>query len=84
MRTELRGLLVELRGRVPDPGLLPDPDAKPQRPDLKERAALWDLAVKVARELGTEVDDRSVDPPGTHDPSPRKRRRPRVDYGPDK
>ncbi len=41
---------------------------------------MWDLAIKVARELGTEVNDPG---PGADSPAPapRTRRRGRIDYG---
>lgn len=57
MRAELRQLLVELRGRPPAPGLgLTGEAPAAVRPALAERAKLWDLAIKLGRELGTEVD----------------------------
>ncbi len=63
MRDELSALLDDIRGRVPDPGLhlLDDAIARGDvaeriRPPLKERAPLWDLAIKIGRELGTAVD----------------------------
>ncbi len=87
MRDELSTLLDDLRGRLPDPGLglLDDAIARGDvveriRPALKERAPMWDLAIKVARELGTEVNDPG---PGADSPAPapRTRRRGRIDYG---
>lgn len=86
MRDELTALLDEIRGREPDPGLglLADAIARGDvvariRPPLKDRSPMWDLAIKLMRELGTEVDER----PGADStaPAPRLRRRGRVDYG---
>lgn len=56
MRDELRELLVEIRGRPLPPGLGLTPDAPAKRPSIAERGRLWDLAVKLARELATEID----------------------------
>jgi hypothetical protein len=84
MRAELRAVLGELEGVDPPPGL--DLDGKPperQRPKLDVRMKLWDLAIKVGRELGAAID---ADPPAT-DGKPQttpKRSRARVDYGPDR
>ena len=82
MRAELRTLLGDIHGRVPDPGLL-DGVAPAERvqPSLKERAPMWDLAIKIGRELGTSIDPGRApggDPPST--PSPR-RRTSRIDFG---
>jgi hypothetical protein len=56
MRTEVRALLVELAG-VPDPaGLLPDVAPIVKRPSQADRTRIWDLLIKLGRELGTEVD----------------------------
>lgn len=83
MRSELRDLLAELRGKLPDPGLLPDAGpAEPVRPNLTERTRLWDLAIKVARELGTEVDANDDGRSPQAPPPPSGPRRRRVDYGP--
>ncbi len=78
LRDELRAVTVELRGAMPDPGLLPDPDAKPIRPGLTQRTELVRLGVMVANALGTEVDRRPAEPTVQ---STRPRRRSRVDYG---
>lgn len=78
MRAELRGILVDLAGVPPAPGLglMPQP---PQRPALPERMRLWELAIKIGRELGTEVD--ATPTPAEADAArPRPSRR-RVDYG---
>lgn len=84
MRDELRACLADLRGKVPDRGLLdaelPDPPA-PERPNLTDRARLWDLAIKIGRELGTAVDPSpDVGTPELGIP-PRPRRRGKVDFG---
>lgn len=81
MRTELRACLGELAGAPAPPGLLPE-DGPPviNRPSLKDRTALWDLAIKIGRELGTAVDVA----PATTDAEPTARRprsRKRIDYG---
>ena len=88
MRAELRTLLADIRGRLPDPGLHLLDDAIERgdiaervQPTLKERAPMWDLAIKIGRELGTSIDPGRApggDPPST--PSPR-RRTSRIDYG---
>ncbi len=88
MRDELRDVLGELRGKPPAAGLLDDPanPPAPVRPPLTERARLWDLAIKVGRELGTEVDvTPAAGEAGPAQPAgPRKWRRGRVDFGPDR
>ena len=76
MRTELRACLVELRGVDPPPGLGMVP-TKPKRPPLADRARLWELAIRLGRELGTEVDAT----PDRTTPAPGRRRVGRVDYG---
>lgn len=80
MRAELRTLLADLGGRVPAPGLLDEPGQSPAavRPALKERIPMWDLAIKLGRELGTEVDP---GPAPEVEPAPRSRRRGRIDFG---
>lgn len=87
MRTELRALLDDLRGHVPDPGLhlLDDAIARGDvaeriRPALKERVPMWDLAIKLGRELGTEVDG-SPATAAAQPPATRPRRRARPDFG---
>ena len=77
LRTELRAVTVELRGKVPDPGLGIVPVAA-ERPQLTDRIRLVELGVKVATALGTEVDRR---PPEPETGPARPRRRARVDYG---
>lgn len=84
MRDELAGLLDELAPKV-DPQLtLEGAPAPAKRPPIADRVRLWDLAIKLGRELGTEVDT-------TPGPSPTPnaartgpgwgRRRGRVDFG---
>ena len=80
MRSELRAVLGELRGKLPDPGL-GLVNGEPERPNLTDRMRLWDLAIKIGRELGTEVDDRPANE-GAQPATRRKWRRARVDYGP--
>lgn len=80
MRDELRAVLAEIAGTVVD-GLLGS-DVK--RPSLEVRAKLWDLAIKLGRELGTEVDPSPLPgttPAETHSQKPRSRGR--VAFGPD-
>lgn len=81
MRSELRAVLAELRGKLPDPGLGLI-NAEPERPNLTDRMRLWDLAIKLGRELGTEVDDRPIEE-GAQPAAPRKWRRARVAFGPE-
>lgn len=80
MRAELRALLGEIRGTPAPAGLLDADQARPMvRPSLRDRAALWELAIKLGRALGDEIDPGGTgpaDPPATR---PRARRR--VDYG---
>jgi hypothetical protein len=77
MRTELRALLVEIRGKVPEPGL-GLVATEPVRPAIEARRALWALAIQLGRELGSAIDADPV--PVTAEPGPRARRRP-VDFG---
>ena len=53
LRAELEDVLAELRPAPPVDGM---PWAKGSRPDLGTRARLVDLGVRIAHELGTEVD----------------------------
>lgn len=83
MRDELRAVLVELRGAEPAPGLdLTGVAVGPQRPKLDVRIRLWDLAIKVGRELGTAVDPSP--PTSGAAPAGPTRRRSRIDFGPDR
>ena len=47
MRSELEMLLVEIR---------PYPRHRLPRPPLAERAKLWELAIRLGKELGSEID----------------------------
>jgi hypothetical protein len=83
MRDELRDVLRELKGSVAPTGLLDTEFTTSEvvtRPSLTERMKLWDLAIKVGRELGTEVDG-SVATAGAQPSAPRKRSRARIDFG---
>jgi hypothetical protein len=79
MRGELRDVLTELAGSPAPAGLLDDAGAKrvTVRPPISDRMKLWDLAIKLGRELGSEIDPPA--PPTVVGPS--KPRRARVDYG---
>jgi hypothetical protein len=87
MRDDLRAVLDDIRGHVPDPGLRllddaierGDIEARIKSP-LKERIPMWDLAIKLGRELGTEVDG-SPAASAAQPPTPRKRSRSRIDFG---
>lgn len=78
MRAELSDLLTDL-DPVPQPDGLVGP-VPAVRPDLKQRAAIWDLAIKLGRELGSAIDPEGV-APVVRGPSPARRRRGPVDYG---
>lgn len=78
MRAELRACLGELGGAATENGLGLVP-AVVVRPPLRERMALWDLAIKLGRELGSEVD--ATPPAGDEGPAPARARRRRVDFG---
>lgn len=87
MRAELSTLLDDLRGRVPDPGLhlLDEAIARGDVAErvalpLKERIPMWDLAIKLGRELGTEVDG-SPATAAAQPPAARPSRRRRPDFG---
>lgn len=79
MRAELRALLVDLTPKAPPPNL--ELVAEPaKRPDLAERARMWDLAIKLGRELGTEIDPGPLTPAGpAKERAPRRSRK--VDFG---
>ena len=79
MRSELAGVLVELHGKVPAPGLLDDVVTAPERPSLADRMRLWDLAIKLGRELGSEIEP--LPSPAATSPLAPKRGRGRVDFG---
>lgn len=77
LREDLDTVLDELRGTVAPTGLL-DAQLAPgevrTRPPVKERAALWDLAIKLARELGTAIEP-GPEPKGGAQPARRSRRK---------
>jgi hypothetical protein len=78
MRGDLGAVLDELTPTpIEDAGLGLDGAPLIKRPPVKDRAALWDLAIKLGRELGTEIDPGPVAEAAT---APRARRR-RVDMG---
>jgi hypothetical protein len=79
MRAELRTVLDELAGRPAPSGLLDEPTTirVTIRPPIADRIKLWDLGMKLGRELGSEIDP--APPPVVRGPS--KPRRSRVDYG---
>lgn len=80
MRDELGGLLRELEGAEPPPGL--GLDANPParvRPSLADRGRLWELAIKLGRELGSSIDP--TPPPSSTPAAPRGPSRRRVDFG---
>lgn len=77
MRRELEDCLTELEG-TPQPDGLHGP-VPPKRPDVAGRSRIWDLAMKLGRELGAAIDP---DPLPDGPPAPAKRKvRGRVDYG---
>lgn len=80
MRAELGGLLdaLEPPGVSDQLGLDGKPAPQPALP-LTERARIWDLAIRLGRELGTAIDAHP-EPTGPAVPS-RPARRGRVDYG---
>lgn len=72
-RAELRDVLHELEG-VPDPQTTLDGSPpKVKRPNLTQRIKLWDLAIKIAHDLGTEVDVGPAEPTEPADAPRRKR-----------
>lgn len=79
LRDQLGALLDELEPKMPAPGLLDgELAATPQRPTLERAGKLWDLAVKLARELGAEIDPAPPQPSrgsqGSDATGPAKRR----------
>ena len=80
LRTELRAVVDALNAAA-EPGLLADVAHKPAIGlDDPRRDSLIERGIKVARELGTEVDP--TPPPGTlPSPAPRSRRARPVDFG---
>lgn len=78
MRSELQGLLDELAPR-PDPQLTIDGTTPVVKLSIHERAKRWDLAIRLGRELGTEVDP--GEPVGQEPVPARGARRGKVDFG---
>jgi hypothetical protein len=80
MRAELRATLVELEGKAEPAGLLTIEGAAAARirPSLGDRVRLWDLAIKLGRELAGEIDP--VPPADDAAVAPRRGRTRRVDY----
>lgn len=79
MRGELRAVLGELAPVTETSDMFPDLPAVTKRPPLRERMQLWDLAIKLGRELGSAID---VPDPGSNVAGPGPRRRGgRADYG---
>lgn len=72
MRLELSDLLTSLQPVPQDQGLgmvaVPD-----KRPPLSERTKIWDLAIKLGRELGSAIEpDPLPEPPTSRPRKPRK------------
>jgi hypothetical protein len=76
MRAELADLLAMLAPVPQDPGLglvtVP-----PKRPDLATRSKIWDLAIKLGRELGAAIDPDPLTDGQT--PVPPRRRKGRLE-----
>lgn len=75
MRDELRAVLGELEPVAPG-GLMPD--APKVRPPIAERARLWDLGIRLGRELGSAIDEPELEPAP---PRARARRARAIDFG---
>jgi hypothetical protein len=71
MRLELRSLLREINATI-RPAALKQP-----RPSLAERAKLWELAIRLGKELGSEID---VAPPA-EEPTPLRPNAAAADFG---
>jgi hypothetical protein len=83
MRDDLGAILDELEPRPAPAGMLEAAGLPPavERPSIAKRGELWTLAIKLGRELGTEIDAR---PPAAAAPTaggPAKGRRRKVDMG---
>lgn len=78
MRDALGRVLDRIAGSSADPGTL----GLPAPLSMRDEAAAWDLAIKLGRELGTEIDDRGG-VGGSDEPAApaRPKRRGRIDYG---
>lgn len=85
MRDELRGLLADLAPKAPAGQL--DIMGQPlpaRRHPLGERSKMWDLAIRLGRELGAELDQAPAAEDGAPAAGPlvgRPRARSRVDWG---
>jgi len=77
MRSELRAVLDELQGSEPPAGLGIMPAVR-VRPSLTDRSRLWDLGIKLGRELAGEIDPRPARPDG---PVSTRSRVKRPDFG---
>ena len=77
MRLELRAVLIELQGSEPPAGLGMVPAVR-VRPSLTDRSRLWDLGIKLGRELAGEIDPRPAAPDG---PASTRARAKRPDFG---
>jgi hypothetical protein len=75
---ELDDVMAELRPPVPVDGM---PWAEGDRPGLATRARLIDLGVRIAHELGAEIDDTTTRGAFIPDAPARPRPRSRVDFG---
>ena len=83
MRAELGDVLEELRPAVPEPGTPPTfGELIPLRPALAERLKLWDLAIKLGRELASPglagLEDPDPPAPSTSSSRPAPARAPRL------
>jgi hypothetical protein len=77
MRAELEDLLGEIRPASGQLGAFDGDAPKPARPSLEGRRALWDLAIKIGRELAAAPEPIGA-PSGSEPaavPGPRKRSR---------
>lgn len=80
MRDELGAILDQLEGAAPAPGLMDPPGGAPKvRPPLSERSRLWELGIKLARELGEGIDP-DPDPAPAEAERPARRRRARPEF----
>jgi hypothetical protein len=75
---ELDDVMAELRPGPPADAM---PYAEPTRPGLQTRARLIDLGVRIAHELGAEIDDTTTRGAFVPDSPARPRPRSRVDFG---
>lgn len=80
MRSWLGRLLDELEGRPAPAGILPTEEAERVTvyPSTKDASALWDLAIKLGKELGSAIDPQPTAAPDVTRRPPRARR---VAYG---